>query len=224
MQSPMIRVLDRVHLNAPLARMEIEADARITRDVAAQLAEREGYAAVITGEVARAGSGYVLTASIRAGDGFAAVAGFRETARNDDELIGAIDRLSRNIRDKAGEPLRTVQGGRSLEQVTTSSLAALRDGLQQGCGPVTRRPRSARARRESVQRAGFVRDHVRAALYWSIAQVMSLGQSAREARIAVNYSLHGEPSTGPCPCCKREMPAPPSAHRLPRSAACRRPA
>ena len=28
--------------------------------------------------------------------------------------------------------------------------------------------------------------------YWSLAQGMTLGQSAREARIAVNYSLHGE--------------------------------
>lgn len=29
--------------------------------------------------------------------------------------------------------------------------------------------------------------------YWSLAQGMSLGQAAREARIAVNYLLHGEP-------------------------------
>ena len=29
--------------------------------------------------------------------------------------------------------------------------------------------------------------------YWSLAQGNSLGESAREARIAVNYSLHGEP-------------------------------
>lgn len=29
--------------------------------------------------------------------------------------------------------------------------------------------------------------------YWSLAQGKSLGESAREARIAVNYSLHGEP-------------------------------
>jgi hypothetical protein len=29
--------------------------------------------------------------------------------------------------------------------------------------------------------------------YWSLAQGMPLGQSAREARIAVNYLLHGEP-------------------------------
>lgn len=127
MQSRMIRVLDRAQLNEPLARMELAPGARITSDVAAQLAEREGYAAVITGEVSRAGSGYVLTASIRAGDGFVPVAGFRETAKNDDELIGAIERLSRTIRDKAGESLRAVHGGPSLEQVTTSSLPALRE-------------------------------------------------------------------------------------------------
>jgi len=29
--------------------------------------------------------------------------------------------------------------------------------------------------------------------YWSLAQGMTIGQSAREARIAVNYLLHGEP-------------------------------
>ena len=127
MQSSMIRVLDRAQLDEPLARMELSSDAPITRAVATQLAEREGFAAVITGEVARAGSAYVLTASIRAGDGFVPVAGFRETAKNDDELIGAIERLSRTIRDKAGESLRAVHGGPSLEQVTTSSLPALRE-------------------------------------------------------------------------------------------------
>jgi tetratricopeptide (TPR) repeat protein len=127
MQSPMIRVLDRNELNAPLARMHAEPYARITSDIATQLAEREGYAAVITGDVAKAGSGYVLTAHIRAGEGFLPVAGFRETARSDDDLIGAIERLSRAIRDKAGESLRTVQGGPSLARVTTSSLPALRE-------------------------------------------------------------------------------------------------
>lgn len=123
----MIRVVERADLTAPLARMQTEADTRITSDVATQLAEREGYAAVITGDVARAGTGYVLTASILAGQGFRPAAEFRETARSDDQLIDAIERLSRRIRDKAGESLRTVQGGRSLSRVTTSSLPALRE-------------------------------------------------------------------------------------------------
>jgi tetratricopeptide (TPR) repeat protein len=126
-QSPMVRVLDRNELNAPLARMHAEPGARITGDVATQLAERDGYAAVITGDVARAGSGYVRTASTRASEGFLPMAAFHETARSDDDLIGAIERLSRAIRDRAGESLRTVQGGASLERVTTSSLPALRE-------------------------------------------------------------------------------------------------
>jgi eukaryotic-like serine/threonine-protein kinase len=126
-QSPMIRVVERADLAGPLTRMQTEADTRITSDIATQLAEREGYAAVITGDVARAGSGYVLTAGILAGRGFRPAAEFRETARSDDQLIDAIERLSRRIRDKAGESLRTVQGGRSLARVTTSSLPALRE-------------------------------------------------------------------------------------------------
>jgi eukaryotic-like serine/threonine-protein kinase len=126
MQSKMIKVVDRTQLNAPLERMQAKPDARITSEVATQLAEREGYDAIITGDVAKAGSGYVLTANIRAGDGFLPVAAFRETARSEDHLIEAIENLSRAIRDKAGESLRTVQGGESLAQVTTSSLPALR--------------------------------------------------------------------------------------------------
>lgn len=126
MQSKMIRVIDRTQLNAPLERMQAKPDARITSEVATQLAEREGYDAIITGDVAKAGSGYVLTANIRAGDGFLPVAAFRETARSEEHLIDAIENLSRAIRDKAGESLRTVQGGESLAQVTTSSLPALR--------------------------------------------------------------------------------------------------
>lgn len=126
LQSSAIRVVDRDDLDDAISRMQLAADAPVTAAVARQLAEREGYAAVIAGDVATAGSGYVLTASILAGDGFRLVAGFRETARNDDELVDAIERLSRGIRDKVGESLRSVRGGPSLARVTTASLPALR--------------------------------------------------------------------------------------------------
>jgi eukaryotic-like serine/threonine-protein kinase len=126
LQSPTIRVLDRAQLREPLTRMQAADDARMTSAVAIQLAEREGHAAVITGDVAPLGTGYVLTASILGGDGFARLAGFRETARSEAELVDAVERLSRSIRDKAGESLRSVRSGRSLAQVTTASLPALR--------------------------------------------------------------------------------------------------
>jgi eukaryotic-like serine/threonine-protein kinase len=126
MRSPAIRVLERADLRAALERMQLEPGASITAEIATQLAEREGYAAVIAGDVASAGTGYVLTASIMAGDGFRSVAGFRETSRSDDDLVDAIERLSRAIRNKAGESLRSVGSGPSLAHVTTGSLPALR--------------------------------------------------------------------------------------------------
>jgi eukaryotic-like serine/threonine-protein kinase len=126
LQSRVIRVLDRADLGAALERMQLERDAHVTVAVATELAEREGYTAVITGNVAPAGSGYVLTANVLGGPGFRQLAGFREIARSDADLVDAIERLSRAIRDKAGESLRDVRSGPALAQVTTTSLAALR--------------------------------------------------------------------------------------------------
>ncbi|HKP70665.1 MAG TPA: CHAT domain-containing protein [Pyrinomonadaceae bacterium] len=50
--------------------------------------------------------------------------------------------------------------------------------------------------------------------YWCLAQGMSIGQSAREARIAVNYLLHGEPI---------DWAVPVVYARNPNAALCRRP-
>jgi eukaryotic-like serine/threonine-protein kinase len=126
LQSPAIRLLERGDLGEALQRMAVDATAPISGEVATQLAEREGYAAVVAGDITPAGTGYVLTAHILGGEGFRPLAAFRETARNDGELVDAIERLSRSIRDKVGESLRSVRGGPSLAQVTTASLPALR--------------------------------------------------------------------------------------------------
>lgn len=126
LQSPSIQLFERTDVGDALSRMHIDAGTLITAPVATQLAEREGFAAVITGDVASAGTGYVLTASILAGEGYRPVGAFRETARNDGELVDAIERLSRSIRDRIGESLRSVRSGPALAQVTTASLPALR--------------------------------------------------------------------------------------------------
>jgi tetratricopeptide (TPR) repeat protein len=52
--------------------------------------------------------------------------GARQTAENEDKLIGALGSLSRTVREKAGESLRTIRASTELERVSTSSLAALR--------------------------------------------------------------------------------------------------
>ncbi len=125
-QSPTIRLVPGSELSAALARMERDEDAPITSEVARELAVREGYGAIIQGEIGTVGSGYVLTASVLSGKDAEPLAAFRATAKSEDDLIDAIESLSRDIRDKAGESLRSVQRAPGLRQVTTGSLDALR--------------------------------------------------------------------------------------------------
>lgn len=126
LQSPAIRIVERAELAAALERMQLDEDAPITADVARELAAREGYGAVIQGEIGTAGAGYVLTASIVGGEDWTSLDAFRSTARSEDELIDAIESLSRDMRDKAGESLRSLRNAPALDRVTTSSIEALR--------------------------------------------------------------------------------------------------
>ena len=125
-QSQTIRIAEAGFLGPALARMERPPDERITRELGRELGEREGLKAVVSGEVAPVGAGYQLTARLeRPVDGTVLVA-HRESARDSTELMDAIDALSTRLRERIGEPLRSLASTPSLQQVTTSDLAALR--------------------------------------------------------------------------------------------------
>ena len=81
LQSPTIRIVEQNVLSGALGRMQREADAPITGELARELAEREGYGAAIVGEIGVVGSGYVLTARIVGGEDWFSLAAFHETAR-----------------------------------------------------------------------------------------------------------------------------------------------
>jgi tetratricopeptide (TPR) repeat protein len=53
------------------------------------------------------------------------MATFRETAAEAKDIIPAIDKLSRKLRSKVGESLKTIQNARTLDKVSTPSLSAL---------------------------------------------------------------------------------------------------
>ena len=125
-QSRTIKIADVGLLGPALARMGRPPDERITRELGRELGEREGLKALISGEVARVGAGYQLTARLEAPvDGTVLIA-HREAARDSTELLGAIDALSTRLRERAGEPLRSLASTPPLQQVTTSDLTALR--------------------------------------------------------------------------------------------------
>jgi eukaryotic-like serine/threonine-protein kinase len=121
-----LKIAEPVLIEDALARMQRPATSRIDRELAHEIAEREALKAVIAGDVGALGSRYVLTAEIFSAADRSVIASFRETARDADDLLAATDRLSRRIRAKAGESLRSVNASPGLERVTTRSLPALR--------------------------------------------------------------------------------------------------
>ena len=125
-ESSVIDLMEAPDLRRSLAFMRLEAGAPLTADRAREVALRNGVAAVIAGEVAPAGSGYLITATLREAASGRSLASFRVTAEGPDDVIAAIDRLSHDLRARSGESLADIDAGRPLEEVTTSSLEALR--------------------------------------------------------------------------------------------------
>ncbi len=121
-----ITLVEPVVVREHLDLMGRPVDTRLAGDVADEVAARGGYAAIIEGEVGSAGSGYIFTATLRSAIDGETLASFRRTASDEADVIEAIDGLSQDIRERAGESLRSIRAGEPLEAVTTSSLEALR--------------------------------------------------------------------------------------------------
>jgi serine/threonine-protein kinase len=125
-QSPTIRLLDASSIADALRRMERPENGTLSVPLARELAEREGIRGIVGGQIAPVGKGYVLSANLLgAADGHVLTA-VRESAENDGQLLDAIGRLSKKLRERVGESLVSIRETAPLQQVTTSSLPALR--------------------------------------------------------------------------------------------------
>ncbi|HSG48062.1 MAG TPA: hypothetical protein VLA43_09640, partial [Longimicrobiales bacterium] len=89
--SPALTVVEPARVRETLDRMEMDPNTPLTREVATEVAVREGIKAVLEGEVGSAGSGYILTATLRAAETGVSLATFRRTASGPDGVIDAID-------------------------------------------------------------------------------------------------------------------------------------
>ena len=125
-QSSSLNVLTRASVRDILGLMQRPSESVVPFELAREIATREGAKAVLDGEIVRLGQSYVVSARLVSALDGQELATFRETAENEDALIGALGQLSRAIREKAGESLRTIRASSELERVTTPSLAALR--------------------------------------------------------------------------------------------------
>ena len=125
-QSGVIRLLDAAAVGQALGRMGKQPGMALDLALARELAQRQGAKAVVHGQIDPVGRGYLMSAElVTAADGTALVA-LRENARDDGAIIDAVDRLSKRLRERIGESLKTIRASEPLEQVTTGSLEALR--------------------------------------------------------------------------------------------------
>lgn len=125
-QSRAVRLVPANLVSSTLQRMGQAPGTSLQAGLAIKLAQYANAKAVITGEIRSLGTGYVLTANLINASDSTPLIQVRETAASDGELIAAVNRLSKALREKIGESLQSIRASDPLEQVSTSSLPALR--------------------------------------------------------------------------------------------------
>jgi tetratricopeptide (TPR) repeat protein len=126
-QSPFLSLVSDQHIQQTLRMMGQPADTKLTPDIARDLCQRTGSAAVLEGSIASVGSQYVLglkAVNCHTGDSLAHV---QERATGKEQVLGAMDKAAAKLRGRLGESLSTVEKfGTPIEEATTSSLEALK--------------------------------------------------------------------------------------------------
>ncbi len=129
-QSSSVKLVEPQAVADALTRMQRPASSVLTPALAREVAEREGIPAVVVGEIDPVGKSYVVSAKVISASTGAVLTAQRETAANDAELIPALDKLSRSLRERIGESLVSIRADAPLERVSTGSLEALRKYTQ----------------------------------------------------------------------------------------------
>ena len=125
-QSRAVSVVTTSTLVGALQRMQRKPTDRLDMALARDLAQREGIKAVVGGTVTPVGGSYIITTRLVSAESGDELAVHRETAKNAEDIIPTVDRLTRQLRGRIGESLKSVKDAPALSQVTTSSLDALR--------------------------------------------------------------------------------------------------
>ena len=126
-ESSVVAVMPRGRVESALVRMRRPPGTRLRPSVAREVAQREGARAVVEGDLAQLGAGYLVTLRVVDAVTGNELASFTATAaRPETDLIPALDKAGRALRRKVGESLRDLDAAPSLLKLTTPSLEALR--------------------------------------------------------------------------------------------------
>ena len=125
-QSKAVSIMPPAAIASALQRMQHPPTGAIDIALGREIALREGIKALVGGSVTPLGSGYVVSIRLVSADSGSDLAAFQKTVNGTSELLDAIDQLTRKLRGRIGESLKSVRDAPALDKVTTSSLEALR--------------------------------------------------------------------------------------------------
>jgi|HubBroStandDraft_1064217.scaffolds.fasta_scaffold06506_5 serine/threonine protein kinase/tetratricopeptide (TPR) repeat protein len=126
-QSPFLSIISDQQIQQTLQMMGEKPDARLTPEIARELCQRTGSAAVLDGSIAQIGAQYLLTLKALNCVSGESLASTEAQASDKSHVLDALGKTASEIRNKLGESLSTVQKfDTPLEQATTPSLEALK--------------------------------------------------------------------------------------------------
>jgi eukaryotic-like serine/threonine-protein kinase len=126
-QSPFLSIISDQQIQQTLRMMGHKPDAQLTPEIARELCQRAGSAAVLDGSVGQIGTQYLLTVkAVNCASG-QTLASTEAEASDKNHVLDALGKTASELRNKLGESLSMVKKfDTPLEQATTPSLEALK--------------------------------------------------------------------------------------------------
>src|SRR6202035_3707840 len=126
-QSPYLELISDQQIRQTLALMTRPNDARLTPEIAREICERTGSAAILEGSIRSLGSQYVLGLRAETCNTGSVLDQEQAQAARREDVLNTLSQIARKFRTRVGESLATVEKHSApLWEAKTSSLEALK--------------------------------------------------------------------------------------------------
>ncbi|HUE87610.1 MAG TPA: winged helix-turn-helix domain-containing protein [Vicinamibacterales bacterium] len=126
-QSPILNIVSEERIRETLRYIGRSPDERVTRDLAREIAQRQGVKAVLIGSIASFGRNYVINLEVLSAASGETVAREQAEAESRERILARLGEAATRLRGKLGESLASIERfSAPIEQATTASLEAFK--------------------------------------------------------------------------------------------------
>jgi serine/threonine protein kinase/tetratricopeptide (TPR) repeat protein len=126
-QSPFLNIFSDQRIRETLRFMNRSPDERVTKEIAREICQRQGFKAFLAGSISNLGNNYVITieaTNVQTGD---TITREQVEAQSKEQVLSALGTAATKLRERLGESLSSIQKyDVPIHQATTSSLEALK--------------------------------------------------------------------------------------------------